>query len=211
MSDGLTATRTREHHDPVPDPGRRPAWVVAALQAAVVLVVFAVVGALAGWLWFHQWDVPSGVASGGQWYTDEAGLRDDFSGVAWYVAISLLAGLVLGALAAWRLDRSELVTLAAVLAGSALAAYLMLEVGQHLSGADPHVLARTAKDGTKLDGALRVRSWPPRGAFPFGALVGLGLVYGVSVSRTPTEVAPERTPGGRGDAPLEPSSAPPQV
>ena len=61
----------------------------------------------------------------------------------------------------------------AVVAGSVLAAYLMLRVGQHLSPPDPHELAKTAKDGTELEGALRVDAWPPRGAFTFGALVGL--------------------------------------
>ena len=94
--------------------------------------------------------------SGGQWYTGEAGLRDDFQGVAWYVAIALVAGLVLGMLTAWLFDRSELVTLVAVLVGSALAAYLMLRVGTHLSPPDPHELAKTAQDGDKLKGALRV-------------------------------------------------------
>lgn len=196
MSDGLTATPAHQAPplDPAPTGARRPVWVVVALQALLILAVFAVVGALAGWLWYHLWDAPTGVVSGGTWFTDEAGLRDDFGGVAWYVTISVLAGLMLGALAAWLLDRSELVTLAAVLAGSALAAYLMLRVGQHLSPPDPHELARSAKDGTELKGALRVESWPPRGAFTFGALVGLTLVYALSVTRTPSEVRgqPER-------------------
>ena len=124
---------------------------------------------------------------GGQWFTGEAGLRDDFQGVAWYVAISLVAGLVLGVLAAWLFDRSELVTLVAVVVGSVLAAYLMLRVGTHLSPADPHELAKTAQDGDKLKGALRVTSWPPKGAFTFGALVGLALVYAVSIGRPPDQ------------------------
>ena len=65
-------------------------------------------------------------------------------GVLLCVAIALVAGLVLGLLCAWLFDRSELVTLAAVSAGSALAAYLMYRVGTHLSPADPHELAKTA-------------------------------------------------------------------
>src|SRR4051794_39820732 len=146
MSDGLTATSTHQ----VPDQTGRPAWLVAALQALLILAVFAAAGLAAGWLWFRLWDVPKGVASGGQWFTSEAGLRADFAGVAWYVSIAVLAGLVLGALCAWLLHRSELVTLAAVLVGSALAGYLMLRVGQHLSPPDPHSLAASAKDGTEL-------------------------------------------------------------
>ena len=166
------------------------------LQALTTVAVFAAAGVGAGWLWFKLWDQPSGVVAQGQWFTSEAGLRDDFQGVAWYVAISLLAGLVLGALTAWLFDRSELVTLAAVVAGSALAAYLMLRVGTHLSPADPHELARTAQDGDKLKGALEVASWPPKGAFTFGSLVGLAMVYAVSIGRAPAEVRENRFPEG---------------
>jgi len=190
MSDGVTATPTHDHYADTKGRERRSAWVVAPVQAAVIVAAFAGVGALAGWLWFHLWDVPEGVVSGGQWFTNEAGLRDDFSGVALYVMIAAPAGLVLGLLAAWLLDRSELVTLVAVVAGSVLAAYLMLRIGQHLSPPDPHVVAPTAADGTRLDGNLQVDAWPPKGAFTFGALVGLAIVYAASVTWTPAEVRP---------------------
>jgi hypothetical protein len=80
-----------------------------------------------------------------------------------------------------------------VVAGSALAAYVMFRVGTHLSPADPHELAKSAADGTKLKGSLRVTSWPPRGAFSFGALVALSLVYAISVGRAPvTPNLPDR-------------------
>jgi hypothetical protein len=190
MPDGLTTTPAHDSLDAPPARTRRPTWVVLALQALVVVVVFAVVGVLAGWLWFHVWDVPQGVVSGGQWFTGEAGLRATFAGTAWYVTIAVVAGLVLGVLFAGLFHRSELVTLAAVVVGSVLAGYLMLRVGQHLSPPDPQVAARTAEDGTRLSGALRVRTWPPRAAFPFGALVGLAIVYAASISRTPSEVKP---------------------
>jgi hypothetical protein len=75
--------------------------------------------------------------------------------------------------------------------GSTLAGYLMLVVGHHLSPPDPQDVARTAADGTRVDGALRVTAWPPRAAFPFGALVGLAVVYASSGGRAPTEVRPD--------------------
>jgi hypothetical protein len=67
------------------------------------------------------------------------------------------------------------------------------------SPGDPHELAKTAADGTKLKGQLKVDSWPPRGAFPFGAMAGLALVYFLSSRGTPHEpvarpVAPHLTP-----------------
>jgi hypothetical protein len=193
MSDGLTAPPAPST-PPAPDvvaprvrAGLAP-WLVVLLQAVAVLVAFAASGVVAGRVWYHLWDAPSGVVSGGQWYTNEAGLRDDFQGVALYVAIGAGLGLVLGSLCAWLLDRSELVTMVAVLAGSVLAAYVMFRVGTHLSPSDPHELAKTAQDGDKLKGALQVTSWPPRGACTFGAMVGLALVYAVSMGKKPAEV-----------------------
>jgi hypothetical protein len=194
MSDGLTATPTHETLDPGPAPHRgraRSAWVVAPVQAVVIITVFSGVGALGGWLWHRLWDAPQGVVSGGQWYTDEAGLREDFAGTGSYVAIAVVAGLALGALSAWLLDRSELVTLLAVLAGSVLAGWVMLRVGHQLGPPDPERLARAAEDGTKLKGSLRLHSWVPKGAFPFGALLGVALVYAFSAARTPPEVRPD--------------------
>jgi hypothetical protein len=202
MPDGLTAPAPPPTHEPtVPPSGRGPRspWVVASVQALVIVVVFGAAGAGCGWLWHHLWHAPSGVVSQHQWFTSEAGLRDDFQGVAWYVTLAAVAGLVLGILTSWLLDRSELVTLGAVVAGSVLAAYVMLRVGTHLSPGDPHELAKTAADGTKLKGRLTVDSWPPRGAFTFGAVVGLAFVYLLSSRPTPDEPvagpnAPQFTP-----------------
>ena len=201
MSDGLTSLSASGQSESEPgrteQPGRsrRPTWVVAGLQGLLIVAVFAAAGALCGRLWYHLWDAPKGIVSGGQWFTNEAGLRDEFSGLAWYVTIATIAGLILGALAAWLLHRSELVTLAAVLVGSVIAGYLMLRVGQHYSPPDPHTVAKTAADGTELKGALRVRGWPPRGAFPFGALLGLAIVYGISVTRRPGDIPDDQASG----------------
>ena len=78
MSSGLTPPT---FYAAEPDVPTRPTdWRVVAAQVVGTVAVFAGLGALCGLLWFHQWDVPSGTVSGGQWYTDEHGLRDDFSG-----------------------------------------------------------------------------------------------------------------------------------
>ena len=191
MPDGLIATTTDPPAAAPPDPTGRPAWVGMVAQALAVVAIFAGVGALCGLLWFRLWDAPHGVVSGHEWYTSETGLRADFSGTGFYVVIAVLAGLALGALAAWLCDRSELVTLVAVVCGSILAGYLMLRVGYHLSAPDPDHLALVAKDGTKLDGALRIDSGPPKAAFPFGALLGLAVVYASTLGRTPTEPTPQ--------------------
>ena len=191
MSDGLIATSTHEPVAAPPGDNARPAWVGMVLEGLAVVAVFAGVGALCGLLWFRLWDVPHGVVSGHEWFTSESGLRADFAGTGWYIVIAVVAGLLLGALAALLCGRSELVTLLAVVGGSALAAYLMLQVGYHRSPPDPHALALAAKDGTKLDGALRVDSGPPKAAFTFGALIGLALVYVGTLGRIPTGLRTE--------------------
>jgi hypothetical protein len=171
-------------------PLRQHPWLPVALQGLAVLVMFTAAGAGAGWLWQHLWDPPTGVVADHVWYTDEAGLRSDFSATGLYVVIALLAGLVVGGLAAVLFDRAEVGTLLAVLAGSALAAWLMWKVGVHYSAVDPHEAAKTAADGTKLPGNLHVSgagrlSWDPRElrvpaaylSFPVGALSALTVVF----------------------------------
>ncbi len=110
------------------------------------------------------------------------GLLAEFAGTGWYVVVAVVAGLVLGLVAGLLLDRDEIVTLVAVVVGSALAAWLMMKVGFHFRPPDPQAIAESAKDGTELPGRLdlsgavnlprqrfdnEVRS--PMLAFPIGA------------------------------------------
>jgi len=103
--------------------------------------------------------------------------------------VGLVAGLLL--------DRNEIVTLVAVVIGSALAAWVMLRVGLSLSPPDPEALAKTAKEGTELPGRLdlagRLRPFglgldgqlrSPMLAFPIGAMAGLALaLFGITKRR----------------------------
>jgi len=168
--------------------------VVVAAQMTVTMGAFAVAGALSGWLWYHLWTPPRGVVFDHTWYLDpvEAGLRAEFQGTGWYVVVALPAGLIVGALCAYLLDRSELATLVAVAAGSTLAAWVMLQVGLDLSPSDPHTLARTAENGTELPGQLHVSRLPPKLSYPAGALVGLALVYLLTSRRGSRDEPPEQ-------------------
>ena len=142
-------------------------------QVAVVLLLFAVVGVLAGVVWQWVWSPPTGVAYQGSWVLDVEGLTHDFSGTGLYVVVGAVAGLLAGAAAGVLFDRDELVTLAAVVAGAALAAWLMKEVGQALGPPDPRPLAEAADDYTphpqrpargraqRLHGAARRRAGRP--------------------------------------------------
>ena len=148
-----------------------------ALQALAVLAIFAVVGALAGVVWEWLWTPPTGVVVHHQWLQDETGLRGDFSGTGIYVLVAVVAGLLTGAVVALLLDRSELLTLVAVVVGALLAGWLMHRVGSALGPADPHQLARTARDGTHLPARLVLSGSSATRAFPGGALLGLTVVF----------------------------------
>jgi hypothetical protein len=154
------------------DDARTTRLLPYVVEALVVVAVFAVVGAGAGWLWFQVWTQPTGVAVGHVWYPDEEGLRDVFDGTAWYVLLAVAGGLLVGGMATLLGRRAPLVTMVAVIAGSVLASWLMLEVGLMLSPEDPETLAKTATDYTELRGRLTLEGGhSPYLAWPFGALL----------------------------------------
>ena len=154
--------------------GERPAW----LDFLVILGLFALAGVVGAFIWEWVWTAPYGLVYDHQWMAeDEAALQGQFSGSGWYVAVAGLSGLVVGALVALFWDRRPLVTLAAVVVGSALATVVMIRIGAALGPADPRELAEHASDGTRLAGNLTVSEWSPWIAFPAGALVALALVF----------------------------------
>jgi hypothetical protein len=154
------------------------------IEAAAVVALFAAVGAGCGWLWFQVWHQPIGIVYGHEWYPDEEALRNVFDGVAWYVVLAGAGSLLASGLATLFARRSPPVTLAAVVVGSALAAWLMLRVGLHLSPTDPGVLAKTAADGDKLGGRLSLEgARSPYLAWPLGSLVALMVLNFLLSSR----------------------------
>lgn len=159
-----------------------PAWAWPR-DVAILVVGFAVAGALCGLIWWWWWTPPSGVILHHTWYPDAEGMDDTFSGTALFTLIGLVAGLVLGALSAWFFDRVELGTLVVVALSSALAGGVMYAVGTALAPPDPDVAARTAKDYTEVRGTLTVAGKGAFTAFPGGALLGLAAVY---IGLTPT-------------------------
>ncbi len=162
----------------------RPLWSVLP-QLASVLLLFAAGGAIAGVVWEWLWTPPVGRVADGRWLLDADGLRADVSGTALYVLVAAVAGLLLGVACGLLPHDAELVTLAGVVLGSALAAWLMLQVGQSLGPEDPRVLAADARQGARLPDQLDVDGRSPYVAFPTGALVGLLVVF-VGVTRHPS-------------------------
>ncbi|GAW51423.1 MULTISPECIES: hypothetical protein [unclassified Nocardioides] len=186
MSDQLTAPADEL------GAGERSGTRAALLQFLLAVAVIAALGALGAVVWNWVWTPPVGVVSDHQWLAeDEAGLRGQFSSTGWFVVVAGVAGLLGGALVALLLDRVPLLTLVAVVVGSVIATWLMIEVGSALGPPDPRHLALTAEEGTHLPADLTVSGAAPgdlpRGlgflryspwiALPTGALVGLTLVF----------------------------------
>jgi hypothetical protein len=171
MSGGVTTgPPTHVRSEPVP-------LAPLAWQAAAVVVLYAVVGAAAGWLWHRLWEPPSGVVVDGRWYLDSAGLRGEFPSTAWFVVVAAGAGLLLGVVCALIFERSELVTLVAVVVGAALATYLMWKVGVSLSTDDPATLARSASDGDRIPARIEVSGRSPFLVLPAASLASLAVAY----------------------------------
>jgi hypothetical protein len=147
------------------------------LLAVVVVAAYALLGLGAGWAWHELWQTSDGVVFQKQWYADGEALRQDFSGTGLYVLIAAGCGLVLGGVFALVGGSRPVLTLVLCVAGSMLAAWLMLKLGERLGPADPHELAKTAEDGTHLPSALRVSGLPALFAFSLGSLAALALVF----------------------------------
>lgn len=178
--------------DPPRSPHARPSDpVVAGLQSVAVLLVLAGAGAIGGIVWARLWDAPTGRVRSGQWFTDETGLRADFSGTALYVVVALVAGLVCGVLVGLLLARWEVLTLVMLLLAAGLAGWLMWRIGMAQSPPDPQVLAKDAADGTRLPGHLEVTGRPPFVAFPLGAVLG----YAVLLISVPKRGSRDETTG----------------
>lgn len=164
MSDGLTAARV----------SRR-----SLLWAGAIVVVLVAAGVVGGLVWRALVDVPAGIVVNHHWYPDpwDLGQRASFAATGWYVVVAIVAGLVIGLLAAWFSRAPEIVTLVAVVVGSLLAAWLILVVGLHGAPPDPQGAAAHAADGTRLSGTI---SRPGAAAFitlPLAAIVPLAVVF----------------------------------
>lgn len=188
MSDQLTTATA-----PAP---QRTGWLPVLGQAAVIVVAFAVVGVLCGFLWEAAWNPAQGEVVKHVWYpfSWDRAQPAYFAGTGWYVVIGFLAGVVVGGLASWRLDRAELVTLAALVVGGLLAAYLIRVVGLHRGPGNPQHAARTEVDGTKLPSELKLSSWWLLSVVPGGALAALSVVYLTVPKRRPQALAHPATP-----------------
>jgi hypothetical protein len=144
----------------------------------LVLLAYAVLGAVAGVAWEAIWTPPGQIISKHQvFYDSYASLRRAFTGTGLYVlvaaATSALLGLVVGLLTRGR----ELLMLALVIIGSVLAAAVMWRVGTVLGPADPASIAAHAQGRQVVHGELTVAGRTPYLVWPMTSLFVLAVVY----------------------------------
>jgi len=200
--------------DPVP---RGPGVRRLVLDAILIVVGSVAVAACAGLVWKSLWHAPQGFVRTHEWVLEYESYTTEFSGTGLYVLVAFTAGLFVALVAAFALERDELVTLAALLVGAALAAWVMYAVGHRLGPPDPRVLALTRADGDTLPADLTVQGghhvleslrWVPKWqgrlpgapflAWPLGTALGVGFVYFLFPGRgSHANPAPEWSPPGR--------------
>ena len=143
-------------------------------DVAVVLVAFAVAGALGAFIW-HWWWTP---AATGFVFENEPYFGPDleFRSTGTYVVVSAALGFLLGLVLTWLRDRDEVLTLVSLVVGGALAALLMAVIGHVLGPESAAAVARGAADGDSVTADLRVQPGPAYLPFPVSALIGALVV-----------------------------------
>jgi hypothetical protein len=166
----------------------RRRWRLAARLVGFVLGSLAL-GAAAGVIWWLAVDPPAyELNSNGGASTSERSLTEFIAGDAWFCAIGLVAGLLIG-LAAWRWLRSigwsvVLVVLVCAVA-SALTCWL---VGYRLGPGDFSTRLAAAQPGQLVPIPLTLRAYASLLTWPFFAIIP--VLLGSSLGRDEEEPRP---------------------
>lgn len=145
-----------------------------------MVAMFLLAGAGCGVLWHAWWaPPPTGVVVDGTVY-----FRPDaeFAGTGQYLVVAGVAGLLLGLVVTYLLERDELVTLAACLLGAVAAGLLMAWVGHLLGPESAEAVAARTADFEEIPGDLHAGPASAYLAFPAGTLLGAVIVL-LSVTR----------------------------
>jgi hypothetical protein len=140
---------------------------VTTVRVAAFVALALGLGALAGVVWWALVDLPAYVVGAdGRAGITERGLSEFVAGDAWFCAIGLVVGVVLG-LVGWRQFRDLGWTLVLLVAGgSVLAALVCWLVGHQLGPTDfvPRLAAARPGDAVPIELTLRapasVLTWP---------------------------------------------------
>ncbi len=174
--------------------GRVRAGLRAAADrdAAVIGGTLLLLGVLCGVLWSLVVTPAefTRLADGAAMNEDQLALK--FGADGWYAAIAAGAGLLAGLALTWSRCRDALVTSAALLAGSVVAAAAMAQVGHLLGPGDPRAPLAAAKVGALVPERLDVGTFVVYLAWPLGLLAGaLAVLLGRPGESGPPESEPD--------------------
>lgn len=147
------------------------------LQIGVIGTVFAIGGAVAGWIWERLATPVVGIAFKGRFAVVGEDTGREFAATGSFVVVGVCAGLLLGLAVAVMLRGPELTTLAAAVVAAAGSAWLMAMVGHRVGPPDPYAAAKNVADWTKVPADLHVTGLSPFAALPFGAVLGVVLGF----------------------------------
>lgn len=146
------------------------------VEAALAVAVLVVLGAIGGLVWWWAWEPSFYVVTEGHGAMAESDLTRRFAADGWFAVIGGGLGLVSGLVLTWRLRAHRLVTLAALLVGSALAVVVMTAIGMLLGPGDTDAALAAAEEGSRVPMALEVGVPAFYLAWPVLALFGACLV-----------------------------------
>ena len=164
---------------------RESGRLVGVLKAVVlVLLAYAVVGVVAGYVWEAVWTPPGQVVVHHQvFYDSYASLRRVFTGTGWYVVVGAVASALVSLVVCLLTRQRALLTLVLVIVGSAVGAAVMVKVGTHLGPVDPATIAGRTTRRTTVPGPLTVQGTSVLGVkspylvWPATSLLMLALVF----------------------------------
>jgi hypothetical protein len=160
------------------------AWSASLRTVLLVLLGYAVMGAVAGVVWEAVWTPPGQVIAEHQVFFDSyASLRRVFTGTGWYVVVGSVASALVSLVVCLLTRHRALLTLALVIVGSAIGAAVMLKVGTSLGPPDPesiavHTVKRTTVPGAlTVDGTSHLGIKSPYLVWPTASLLVLAVVF----------------------------------
>ena len=141
-------------------------------DAAVVVGVLLLLGAVAGVLWPQLVEPVVFTRTADDIVSDEVALARQFDGDGWYVVLAAVAGAVAGVvLTLWR-QRDPVATVLLLLLGSCLAAWVMKELGTALGPPDVRGVLQDAEVGATAPDQVAVRATAAYAVWPMATLLG---------------------------------------
>jgi hypothetical protein len=145
-------------HVTPPDPtSAEPSKVVGdlAISASIVFAWFAVAAVLGALIWDKVTTLPAFTRVATTGSMDEEQLSHQFSISGWFLVIAVVGGLVSGIVLVLLRRKNPIAVVLVVAVGSALATWVMLQVGLALGPDNPNAALATATFGQKVPVQLK--------------------------------------------------------